>query len=134
LTVEDQLETGDTANITRGILAGGINVNTICSNRLHHGLLEIGGAGKGKTLAFAEMSKVSLLLVSCCQLLLVMVIEGKLGVYPITQLQNGIGIIGDMVGVHLYCKVRGNLVSLSLGEQNGLGFVSFTAYCIRCCP
>jgi hypothetical protein len=74
------LEAGDAANIMRGISAGSINVNTICSNRLHHGLLEIGGTSKGKTLAFAEMSKVSLLLVSCHQLLLVIVIEGKLRV------------------------------------------------------
>jgi hypothetical protein len=116
LTVEDQLEAGDAADITRGILVGGINVNTIHSDRLHYGLLEIGGAGRGKTLASAETSKVSLLLVSFCQPPFVMVIEGELGVQPITQPPNGIGIIGDTVGVHLYCKVRGNLVSLSLGE------------------
>jgi hypothetical protein len=128
------LEAGDAADVMRGISAGSININTICSNSLHHGLLEIGSAGGGKTLASAETSEVSLLLPSFHQALLVMVIEGELGVQPITQPLNGVGIIGDTVGVHLYRKVRGNLVGPSLGEQDGLGFVGFKAYCIRCHP
>jgi hypothetical protein len=128
------LEAGDAPNIARGILAGSINVNTIHSDRLHHGRLEIGSTGGGKTLPFAVMSEASLLLVSCHQPLLVMVIEGKLRVQPITQPPNGIGIIGDTVGVYLYCQVGGNLVGPSLGEQDGLSFVHFKAYCIRCRP
>jgi hypothetical protein len=78
--IEDQLEAGDAADITRGILVGSININTICSNRLDYGLLEVHSTGRGKTFGSAEASEVSLLLVSFHQPLLVMVIEGELGV------------------------------------------------------
>jgi hypothetical protein len=47
LTVEDQLEAGDASDVTGGISASSVNVTTVSSDRLHHSLLEIGGAGGG---------------------------------------------------------------------------------------
>jgi hypothetical protein len=47
LTVEDQLEAGDASDVTGGISASSINVATVSRDRLHHSLLEIGGAGGG---------------------------------------------------------------------------------------